>query len=257
MNKTLKLKIFPKEWWLIRYNIFKKSLDLKTFNLHEKETFLRISVDKESYSEDLIAYSRHTMLNLRQDIERYIKTHHNFKISFKPLTIASSAPEIVKSMGIAAQAANVGPMAAVAGAIAEELGAYMDRHCREIIIENGGDIYIKSGHERTIAIYAGKTKFSYKIGLQVAAGETPFSLCTSSGTTGSSISLGRADAVVIKAHSAALADAVATATANRIQTPADLNPAIEFARAIPGVTGALAIKEQYLGVWGDMNLVGI
>lgn len=160
-------------------------------------------------------------------------------------------------MGDAAQTANVGPMAAVAGAIAETLGEEISRYCKEIIIENGGDIYIKSNKKRIIGIFASKTRFSYQIGLEIAGNNTSLGLCTSSGTIGSSISLGNADAVVIKAITASLADAVATATANIIKTSQDLKPAIEFANKITGVTGILAIKDNHLAAWGDLKIVKI
>lgn len=160
-------------------------------------------------------------------------------------------------MGDAAQAANVGPMASVAGAIAEALGEEMSQYCKEIIIENGGDLYIKSRQKRIIAIFASKTRFSYQIGIEIAGDETPLGLCTSSGTIGSSMSLGKADAVVIKANTASLADAVATATANIIKTSQDLKPAVEFANRITGITGVLAIKDNLLAAWGDLKIVKI
>lgn len=239
------------------YYLFRKSPDLKTFTLNEKETCLSISIDHESYSKSLISNCKDSLLSVRSDIEKYIKSHHNFKSSFKPLKIWPNAPDIVRRMGDAAQTANVGPMAAVAGAIAETLGEEISRYCKEVIIENGGDIYIKSSQKRVIGIFASKTRFSYQIGLELEKSQTPIGLCTSSGTIGSSISLGKADAVIIKANNASLADAVATATANIIRTSQDLKPAIEFANKITGVFGILAIKDNLLSAWGNIKLVKI
>lgn len=236
---------------------FEKTTELKYFILHQKESFLRVGVDKESFSQGLISFCHNSLIRQRSDIEEYIQFDPLFKLSFRPLIISPHAPPIVIRMGKAAQAANVGPMAAVAGAVAEAMGEEMSRYCREVIIENGGDIYVQSNQRRIIGIFAGKTRFSYQIGLEIAENETPLGLCTSSGTIGSSISLGRADAVVIKAHTASLADAAATATANRIQTSPDLKPAVEFAGQIAGVTGVLAIKDHLLAGWGDMKIVRI
>jgi ApbE superfamily uncharacterized protein (UPF0280 family) len=197
------------------------------------------------------------LLSQRANIEKYIQMHPQFKSSFKPVEILPNAPQIVMDMGRAAQAANVGPMAAVAGAIAETLGEEISRYCKDIIIENGGDIYIRSSKKRVIAIFAGNTRFSYQMGLEIAENETPLGICTSSGTIGSSISLGKADAVVIKANTAALADAVATATANLINTAEDLKPAVEFANNITGVSAVLAIKDKLLAAWGNIKIVKI
>lgn len=148
-------------------------------------------------------------------------------------------------------------MAAVAGAIAEALGEELSKLAKEIIIENGGDLYIQTRRKRVIGIYASRTNFSYQLGLEIPESSFPLGLCTSSGTIGSSISLGQADAVVIQARTASLADAVATATANKVQTSEDLQPAIKFANKIPGVTGVLAIKGAALAAWGNMKLVKI
>jgi ApbE superfamily uncharacterized protein (UPF0280 family) len=197
------------------------------------------------------------LLSLRSDIEQYIECNPEFKSSFTPLEILPDAPKIVLCMGNAAKAADVGPMASVAGAIAEALGEEISGYCKEAIIENGGDLYIKSCKKRLIAIDASKTKFSNKIGLEIGENEPPHGICTSSGTIGASISLGKADVVVIRANTASLADAVATATANRIMTPQDMKSAIEFAKSISGVNGVLAIKDHQLAVWGNINLTRI
>lgn len=244
---------------VINYYLLKKSPDLSYFFINIKETYLRIGIDNESYSDRLLPFCQSRLAALRADIERYIEIHPQFKTSFAPLPISPEAPEIVMRMGSAAQAANVGPMAAVAGAIAEALAHEINRNrdCNDIIIENGGDIYIKSRKRRVIAVFAGRTRFSYKIGIEMAEDEPARGVCTSSGTTGPSISLGKADAVVIKANTAALADAMATATANRIQTAQDLKPALEFAGRVAGVTGVLAIKDDRLAAWGKMKIVRI
>ncbi|MFA6808443.1 MAG: UPF0280 family protein [Eubacteriales bacterium] len=235
----------------------KKSLDLKYFTIIIKETHLKIGVDRESYSRSLASFCTNSLLSLRSDIEKYIILHPQFQSSFVPLKILPNAPKIIICMGNAAQTANVGPMAAVAGAIAEGLGEKISGYCKEIIIENGGDIYIKSGKKRIIAVYASKTRFSYQIGLEIEENDSPLGICTSSGTIGPSISLGKADAVVIKANTASLADAVATATANIINTPEDLKLAIEYANKIAGVTGVLVIKKNILSAWGNIKLVRI
>jgi ApbE superfamily uncharacterized protein (UPF0280 family) len=121
-------------------------------------------------------------------------------------------------MAEAASIAGVGPMAAVAGAVASFLGQVLGSCSREVIVENGGDIYLRSAHERVVAVFAGDSPFSYKIGLRVKPEDTPAGICTSSGTVGHSLSFGNADAVVIKGESAILADAVATQAGNLIKS---------------------------------------
>jgi hypothetical protein len=124
-----------------------------------------------------------------------------------------------------------------------------------VIVENGGDIYIRSGRVRKIGIFAGESPFTNRVALEIQPHQTPLGVCTSSGTVGHSLSLGRADAVVILAPSAPLADAVATAAGNLVQDERDLEKAVNFALGIKSVTGALAIKNDQLAAAGKIKLV--
>ena len=125
----------------------------------------------------------------------------------------------------------------------------------EIIVENGGDLFFKAERELTIGIFAGPSPLSEKIGLRIAPQDLPFSLCTSSGTVGPSLSFGRADAVTVRSHSAALADAAATAICNMILQPSDIAAGIQAARDIAALDGIVIIKDDQIGAWGDMELV--
>lgn len=164
------------------------------------------------------------------------------------------APAIVRDMTQAAWKAGVGPMAAVAGAIAEAVGKDLLAYAPEIIVENGGDIFMKISRTRLIGIYAGESPLTAKIALEIRSEDTPLGICTSSGTVGHSLSLGTADAVIVLSHSAAVADAAATAIGNRIKTAEDVTAAIEQAQTIDGLAGVVIIKEDKLGVWGGVRL---
>jgi len=157
-------------------------------------------------------------------------------------------------MAEAAQTAGVGPMAAIAGAIAECVGRELLEFSPEVIVENGGDIFLKVLHRRTIGIYAGDSPLTGKIGLQIEAKDTPLGVCTSSGTVGHSLSFGRADAVAVLAPSAALADAAATAIGNRVNKPEDIDKALELARGIAGLKGVVIIIGESIGVQGNIKL---
>jgi len=158
-------------------------------------------------------------------------------------------------MADAARLCGVGPMAAVAGAIAEFVGRELLEFSPEIIVENGGDIFVKSLRQRTIGIYAGGSPLTGRLGLQIEPEDTPLGICTSSGTVGHSLSFGRADAAIVLADSATLADAAATAIGNRVSEPADIEKGIEFAQSIGQLKGVVIIKGDKLGVWGEVKLV--
>jgi len=158
-------------------------------------------------------------------------------------------------MSNAATIAGVGPMAAVAGAIAEAVGKDLLAYSPEIIVENGGDIFIKSLKKRYIGIYAGSSPFTGKIALEIEAENSPLGICTSSGTVGPSLSLGAADAVITLAPSAALADAAATAIGNRIMAVTDIDKEIEQGGSNYGLMGLVIIKDDRIGLWGRVKLV--
>jgi hypothetical protein len=191
----------------------------------------------------------------RERIERHARRRPQFLTALEPLPPPSRCPHIVAQMYAAAEAAAVGPMAAVAGAIAEHVGRVLLRHADEVIVENGGDIFMRSRKERIVSVYAGTSPFTHRIGLRVRPERTPIGICTSSGTVGHSKSFGTADAVVVAAPDAALADAAATAIANRVRCADDVDAALAHGRSVEGVTHIVVIKDSTLGIWGDLEVV--
>jgi len=237
---------------MYQYRIYRHWLrvsDLISINVVDRETDLHISAQQNLESEAIVA-----IRNCRIPLEDYIRSHSLFLSSLEPCIVETYAPLIIKDMAEAARLAGVGPMAAVAGAIAQAVGNDLLAHTREIIVENGGDIFMKVLTTRRIGVYAGDSPLSGKIVLEIEPDETPLGICTSSGTVGHSLSFGTADAVVVLSPSAALADAAATAIGNKVKTIADINSAIEVARDIEGITGVLLIKDDKMGLWGRAKI---
>jgi len=231
------------------YRHWVEGKDLVAFNVTIKETDLYIRAGI-----DLTRQASRIVHKYRYQLEGYISGHPDFARSLKPLAVRRFAPEIVREMAQAGQAAGVGPMAAVAGAIAERVGRELLTYSREIIVENGGDIFLQVQSRRTIGIYAGDSPLTGKIGLEIEPEATPLGICTSSGTVGHSLSFGKADAVVAVAPSTALADAAATAIGNRVGGVGDIDKATEFGRGIDGLTGLVIIVGDKVGAWGDVRL---
>jgi hypothetical protein len=190
----------------------------------------------------------------RKELESYIELNPLFEHSFVPYEQDESAPEIVKSMIDATRLAGVGPMAAVAGAISDYVGQGLMLFSRDIIVENGGDIFLQSSVKRKMLVLAESCIFR---GLKIAIGPTsrPMGICTSSGKLGHSFSFGRADAVAILASTAALADAAATAVGNIIHCADDIGRGILRAQEI-GVCGVLILVEDCIGAWGQVEITG-
>jgi uncharacterized protein len=231
------------------YRSWVKTRDLITFNVMVEETDCYISATSNLQSK---AYK--SILKYRAMLKKYIASHPLFLTTLEPVPVEEDAPLIVKAMAEAGANASVGPMAAVAGAIAHFVGEDLSRFSPEIIIENGGDIYLKSVKDRLIGIYAGKSPLSGKLGLEIAGKDTPLGISTSSGTVGHSLSFGKADAVVVLADTAILSDAAATAVGNLILQASDIPAGIERTRGIPGTRGIVIIKDEEMGMWGDIKL---
>jgi ApbE superfamily uncharacterized protein (UPF0280 family) len=199
--------------------------------------------------------AQEAIIQLREQLEQYIKVNPRFQASLVPLPADPQAPQIVKEMLAAAQQAGVGPMAGVAGAIAAFVGAVLLTFTPEVVVENGGDIFLQTGSERTIGIFAGKSPLTMQMGIRVPAERQPLGVCTSSATVGPSLSLGKADAVCVISPSATLADAAATALGNMVQGKGDIEQALEAGQKIPGVEGVVIIVGDALGAWGGYELV--
>ena len=232
------------------YRHWIKSTDMISFNVTVEETDLYIRA-----STNLKRKTRRLILKYRDILKRYIERRPSFLTSLNPFAVNDDAPAIVKSMAEAAEKTGVGPMAAVAGAIAEFVGTELLAFSSEIIVENGGDIYLKSSKKRLIGIYAGESSLTGKIGLEIDAEETPLGICTSSGTVGHSLSFGKADAVVVLAGSAALADAAATAVGNLIKQPNDIPKGVDFAKSIEELKGIVIVQGDNIGLWGEVKIV--
>jgi ApbE superfamily uncharacterized protein (UPF0280 family) len=231
------------------YRHWIESKDLTAFTVTVKETDLYIRA-----ASNLQRKAQRLVLKYRVQLERYIEKYPDFLTSLKPLALPAQAPRIVMEMIEAGRKAGVGPMAAVAGAVAEFVGRELLESSPEIIVENGGDIFMKVLRKKVVGIHAGDSPLTGKIGLEISPGDTPVGICTSSGTVGHSLSFGKADAVVTVAGSAALADAAATAVCNRVQNPDDINDAIELGKGIVGLKGLVIIIGKDIGVWGDIKL---
>jgi len=233
------------------YRRWVKNDGLVWFEVVEKETDLGISASKLLESQ-----ARASILTYRRDLESYMATDRDFCGSVEPIAVNADAPLIVRAMADAAARAGVGPMAAVAGAMAEFVGRDLLEFSDEVIVENGGDIFLSTTKPRTIGIYAGEdSPFTGKLALEIEPKEDGFGVCASSGTVSHSLSFGYTDAVVIVSDDTLLADAVATAAGNIVKTPDDIEKAINFARSVDGVLGILVMIKDKMGSWGEIKLV--
>lgn len=216
-----------------------------------KQTDALIKAD----SRDAIEAAKRAIIENRNDLERYILRDPWFEYSLEPVDVEQYAPRIVKLMAEAAKVARVGPMAAVAGALAQVgVEGAIKAGARNAIVENGGDIFMQGDEGYMVAIHAGDSPLSNRLALKINPDMMPVSVCTSSASVGPSISFGGADAVTVIAKSGALADAAATSICNEtIGAPKQaIIRAVEHAKKIEGVVATLIIYGDYVGYWGDL-----
>lgn len=205
--------------------------------------------------EDLGELALKRLRELHQELRRFIAHHPRFLYSLVPYDVPENAPPLVRAMADAARACGVGPMAGVAGAVADAVGKYLLSHSGEVLVENGGDLFIASRRERLVGLFAGDSPFSGRLALRIPPCEEGMGLCTSSARVGPSLSLGRADAAVVLADDAVTADAAASRLGNLARRPEDIAQALREVLTLPRVRGAMLILGEELGVAGEVELV--
>lgn len=250
--KRCKKNLSRKNWSGGTPNLASHSLGV-CFDLEVEQTKLFVATNLDLYDE-----TKKAVLKYRKDISDYIRFDPYFLTSLDPIQVSLTAPSIVQEMALASQRAGVGPMASVAGAIAEKVGVELLNHCSEVIVENGGDIYLSSFHPVKVALYAGKSPLSLQLALEIEPDQMPLGICTSAGTVGPSLSLGNADAVCVVSRSAIIADAYATAIGNMIRSVQDIDKGIEMARRnCHDIIGLVIVFREYLAMWGGITMVPI
>lgn len=225
----------------------------KSFSVHYKDSDLWIGVDHQSFSNHLPAFAMKHLIGIRNELEHYLCIHPEFASSFQPLSCTNDAPLLARQMAEAAQKAGTGPMAAVAGAFAESMGKAIEKEfaVKEVVIENGGDIYLSIEKALVLAVYAGTSALSGKVGIEIPPQASPLGVCTSAGTLGPSVSFGKADAVMLACKNTLLADAYATALGNRVKTAADIEKTLALASQETEILSALIVCEEKIGVYGS------
>jgi ApbE superfamily uncharacterized protein (UPF0280 family) len=233
-----------------KYRNLVEAARLPAFRVVVKETDLLVHAEKKLEHE-----TRELVLEHRGYVEAYIKAHPDFAAALTPWRLDGPAPNIVVDMVKAGENAGVGPMAAIAGAVAEHAGLGLLKSTDHVIVENGGDVFIKTGAPLTVGIFAGKSPLNLRFGIRLSGRPEPMAVCTSSGTVGHSLSLGQADAVCVVADSCSIADAAATAIGNQVQSMADIEYAIDKGKRIEKIRGIIIIVGKKMGIWGDLEVV--
>jgi ApbE superfamily uncharacterized protein (UPF0280 family) len=228
----------------------------KSFRICHLETDLWIAVSKDSYSSAAENYAMDRILFYRNILDNHIHEFPDFLTSLTPLPEKPVTSPVIHDMYRASETAGTGPMSAVAGAVAEYIckDLMMKFRFPEVVVENGGDIFMNLTHPATISVHAGSSPLSEKIGMVIKPEQTPISICCSSGTEGHSLSFGTADACVVACHSGALADAFATAGCNEVKNRDMVIKVTEQMLKIPEVISVVIIEDDRVGIAGKIEI---
>jgi ApbE superfamily uncharacterized protein (UPF0280 family) len=228
----------------------------KSFRVEHLETDLWIAVSSERYTSETESFALEKAILYRDILNTHIKKYPEFLASLVPLPEIPGEHQLVAGMYRATLLSGTGPMSAVAGVIAEYIcnDLINEFGFGEVIVENGGDIFMKLSRTATISVYAGDSPLSDKIGLIIKPEETPLSVCCSSSTVGHSLSFGTADACVIACKSGALADAYATACCNAVKNAEMIGEVTDHFLQKPGVISVVIIKDDKVGIGGSIEV---
>ena len=242
------LKMSPYEERIYRKRV--NARGLVSFRVVVKETDLWVSADTNLEEETI-----DLVFNCRHQLETYIRSNPDFATTLSVWPEAPYAPRLVREMIDATKKFGVGPMAAVAGAIAQNVGTGLLKFTDQVIVENGGDIYLKTNRPVTVSVFAGTSRLSERFGLRIPVKHMPVGICSSSGTVGHSLSMGSADVVCLVSSSAAMADGAATSLGNRIKRKADLENVAVWAGGNKDIMGGVVIINNRMVTWGEIELV--
>lgn len=200
-----------------------------------------------------IKTAKNSIKHHRHNLEEYIKANSNFFHTLKPV-LSPNEPLVAKLMAEAAEKANVGPMAAVAGVLADLAAKDMTAAgCEVAVVENGGEISAVSETSIDVAVAAGDEPLSRRFGFRLTG--FPIGVATSSGRFSHAFSFGDAEVATVFCKNAGLADAAATAVCNVVKGD-DCREAIQIginkALSIQGVEGVLIVYKEFTGTAGKI-----
>ena len=188
----------------------------------------------------------------RVEVERWIRKDPFFLATMDPYRCDGDPGRVVQRMCDAAEAAGVGPMATVAGAVAQEaIEAMVAAGCTHGWVDNGGDIAMLLEEPATVEVFCepgSKEAFGFELGPT----RSIIGMCSSSGRLGHSISFGDSDVALAYADDAVLADALATAIGNRVVDAGSMRSCFDPFKGLKGFRGGLAMRDGEVSMWGDL-----
>ena len=207
-----------------------------------------------SSSRDIRSSIAKPLKDIYRDLESVVSKDPSFLKSLSPVSIKDFYPPSIQKMCELSSEFDVGPMAAVAGTVNDYIASQVPESVENLFIENGGDLYIRSCRDIRTGIYIRNQFFKDNLVIKLRASITPCGLCSSSGTFGHSLSMGRCDLAAVLSGSSISADAAATAIANSVKNIEDVEKTLDRYRCFDSILGILIVKDDRIGIWGEIEL---
>jgi uncharacterized protein len=231
------------------YRVLVDSSDKYSWKVKYKYTDLLIVSSK-----DISLKISPVLFDFYKIIEKFIESHPSFVKTFNPFAAGNDFPDIIKKMCRQSAIFNVGPMASVAGAVCEYIADELSKNNSYLVIENGGDIFIKSPKDIVVGLFVKNKYFKDNLKIKIKKNILPCGIASSSGTLGHSLSLGKADLAAVICRSAILADSAATAICNMVNTKNDVEKVINHFKCFKEIEGLVLIKDDKIGLYGNLEL---
>jgi hypothetical protein len=227
-----------------------------SFLINYRETDLWIGIDPCSYKPEIEKIALKKVVSLRDKLDSFIKSNQKFAISLLPISLKKDSLPEAEEMANQAALAGIGPMSAVAGLFAQEVGKEIISNfsVNEMVVENGGDIFFLLKEKLVLSVFAGNSALSEKVAVVIPAEKTPIGVCTSAGTVGPSKSFGKADAVMVACKSTTLADTLATAFGNKVTNGSQISSVLKLSEEFPDILSLVIICDGKLGIKGNFEV---
>ncbi len=231
-----------------------RSDSLASFDVHVGNLRLRIgSLGADGNVRD---HARIVALRHWEQLEAYLAGNSSFKTSFVPIQVGVGAPAVVRAMGAAAEAAGVGPMLTLPGAMAEAVARDLSAHAKGVVVSTEGDTFAMHRRAQTFMVEPPMGAGRPGIGVRIDAGG-PFAFYASTGRTHINPGIGHARVVAVLADHGAVADAAASAIGMAMLKPTHVDRALAATLRLVGhgLRGVVILAESQIGLWGAMEVV--
>lgn len=219
------------------------------FDVPVQDLVLRVTAPEDLYEE-----ARAAGMQFLEQVQAYAIRNPAFRDSRGPVEVGDDAPAVALHMARLAALAGVGPMVTLRGAVTEFVGRALVRSSPEVVVSSGSSHFVATRKRARMVVHPGGRRAGEGLALILRPESGPQGVHTTSGRL--VLPGGGADGLVVVARSCVLADAAAAGATRVLGQGGSLRSALGYLQRVPGVVGALVVREGRIGVAGSLELAG-